>query len=278
MGPAVYAVRRWVQLPMEWDNGSSCLCSEMMGPAVYAVRRWVQLPMEWDNGSSCLWNETTGPAAYAVRRWVQLPMEWDNGSSCLWSETTGPAGYGVRQWVQLSMQWDNGSSCLCSETMGPAPYGVRQWVQLSMEWDNGSSCLCSETMGPAVYEVRRWVQRRARTDLLWLALVLTVTFNTSALMTGRHKRQIDHCNYHQRWWTQPTWTDSRKERFKKMYHVPKNVHLFIFCSLQVTWVTNPEVGWQYFPPGQQLPSWPLRGLLPILLLGEQRHDGCKQFA
>ena len=23
---------------------------------------------------------------------------------------------------------------------------------------------------------------------------------------------------------------------------------------------------------------PLRGLLPILLLGEQRHDGCKQFA
>jgi len=23
---------------------------------------------------------------------------------------------------------------------------------------------------------------------------------------------------------------------------------------------------------------PLRGLLPILLLGEQRHDGCEQFA
>ena len=28
----------------------------------------------------------------------------------------------------------------------------------------------------------------------------------------------------------------------------------------------------------QLPPQPLRGLLPILLLGEQRHDGCKQFA
>ena len=27
-----------------------------------------------------------------------------------------------------------------------------------------------------------------------------------------------------------------------------------------------------------LPSQPLRGLLPILLLGEQRHDGCEQFA
>jgi len=31
------------------------------------------------------------------------------------------------------------------------------------------------------------------------------------------------------------------------------------------------------PPGPQLPSQPLRGLLPILLLGEQRHDGCEQF-
>ena len=28
----------------------------------------------------------------------------------------------------------------------------------------------------------------------------------------------------------------------------------------------------------QLPSQPLRGLLPVSLLGEQRHDGCEQFA
>jgi len=28
----------------------------------------------------------------------------------------------------------------------------------------------------------------------------------------------------------------------------------------------------------QLPPQPLRGLLPILLLGEQRHNGCEQFA
>ena len=27
-----------------------------------------------------------------------------------------------------------------------------------------------------------------------------------------------------------------------------------------------------------IPSQPLRGLLPILLLGEQRHNGCEQFA
>ena len=34
----------------------------------------------------------------------------------------------------------------------------------------------------------------------------------------------------------------------------------------------------YFPPGLQLPSQPLRGLLPISLLGEQRHNWCEQFA
>ena len=53
---------------------------------------------------------------------------------------------------------------------------------------------------------------------------------------------------------------------------------FFAVSLQVMWVINPTVGCHYFPPGLQLPSQPLRGLLPILLLGEQRHNGCKQFA
>ena len=37
-------------------------------------------------------------------------------------------------------------------------------------------------------------------------------------------------------------------------------------------------GCHYFPPSLQLRSQPLRGLLPIWLLGEQRHDGCEQFA
>ena len=31
-------------------------------------------------------------------------------------------------------------------------------------------------------------------------------------------------------------------------------------------------------PGLQLPPQPSRGLLPVLLLGEQRHNGCEQFA
>jgi len=36
---------------------------------------------------------------------------------------------------------------------------------------------------------------------------------------------------------------------------------FLAVSLQVTWVINPAVGCHYFPPGLQLPSQPLRGLL-----------------
>jgi len=38
------------------------------------------------------------------------------------------------------------------------------------------------------------------------------------------------------------------------------------------------IGCHYFPPGPQLPSQLLRGLLPVSLLDEQRHDGCEQFA
>ena len=53
---------------------------------------------------------------------------------------------------------------------------------------------------------------------------------------------------------------------------------FLAVSLQVMWVINPAVGCHYFPPGLQLPPQPLRGLLPILLFGEQRHNGCEQFA
>jgi len=53
---------------------------------------------------------------------------------------------------------------------------------------------------------------------------------------------------------------------------------FLAVSLQVRWVINPAVGCHYFPPGLQLPPQPLRGRLPILLLGEERHNGCEQFA
>jgi len=52
---------------------------------------------------------------------------------------------------------------------------------------------------------------------------------------------------------------------------------FLAVSLQVTWVIIPAVDCHYFPSGLRLPPQPLRELLPILLLGEQRHDGCEQF-
>ena len=53
---------------------------------------------------------------------------------------------------------------------------------------------------------------------------------------------------------------------------------FLAVSLHVTWVINQAVGCRYFPPGPQLPEQPLRGLLPVSLLGEETHDGCEQFA
>jgi len=53
---------------------------------------------------------------------------------------------------------------------------------------------------------------------------------------------------------------------------------FLAVSLQVTWVMNPAIGCHYFPPGLQLPPQPLRELLPISLVGEERHGGCEQFA
>jgi len=53
---------------------------------------------------------------------------------------------------------------------------------------------------------------------------------------------------------------------------------FVAVSLHVRWVINPTVGCHYFSPGLHLPSQPLRGLLPVSLLCEQRHNGCEQFA
>ena len=59
---------------------------------------------------------------------------------------------------------------------------------------------------------------------------------------------------------------------------PYSLTRFLAVSLQVMWVINPAVGCHYFPPGPQLLPQPLRGLLPILLIGEQTHDECEQLA
>jgi len=84
------------------------------------------------------------------------------------------------------------------------------------------------------------------------------------------------------------WTRSRKYKAKSLCKKVAHTWLqsigfwswsrFLAVSQQVTWVIHPAVGCHNFLPGLQLPSQPLRGLLPISLLGELRHDGRKQFA
>jgi len=60
--------------------------------------------------------------------------------------------------------------------------------------------------------------------------------------------------------------------------VPELIPVFLAVSMQVMPVINPAVSCHYSLPGLQLPLQPLTGLLPVLLLGEQGHDGCEQFA
>ena len=71
----------------------------------------------------------------------------------------------------------------------------------------------------------------------------------------------------------PTYMYAKKVAYTRLPSVGfRSLSWFLAVSLQVTWVINPAVGCHYFPPQ------PLRGLLPVLLLGEQRQDGCEQFA
>jgi len=60
--------------------------------------------------------------------------------------------------------------------------------------------------------------------------------------------------------------------------VPELIPVLLAVILQVTLIINPTVRCHYFPPGLQLLPQPLRGLLPVLLLCEQRHNVCEQFA
>ena len=76
-----------------------------------------------------------------------------------------------------------------------------------------------------------------------------------------------------------SWTHVKNSPYSITVHIGfRSWSRFLAISLQVTWVINPAVGCHYFPPGLQLLPHPLRGLLPISLLGEQRHNWCEQFA
>ena len=70
------------------------------------------------------------------------------------------------------------------------------------------------------------------------------------------------------------WT-KRVKRYLKVDHTRllsvgfRSWSRFLAVSLQVTWVIYPAVGCRYFPPGLQLPPQPLRGLLPVSLIGDR---------
>ena len=76
---------------------------------------------------------------------------------------------------------------------------------------------------------------------------------------------------------------NRSHSSKKVAHIRlpsaelRSWSWFFVVSLQVTRVIHPAVGCHYFPLGPQLSLQTLRGLIPISLLGEQRHDGCEHW-
>ena len=105
----------------------------------------------------------------------------------------------------------------------------------------------------------------------------------SVVKSSVTKLHAMHCHICQTFMVQVNYKVCKRLKVKLAHTRLPNVGFrswsrFLAVSLQVTWVINPVVGCHYFLPGLQLPSQPLRGLLPVLLLGEQRHDGCEQFA
>ena len=101
----------------------------------------------------------------------------------------------------------------------------------------------------------------------------------NALWWHKHKLGINTCH---QWWTLTAFLSTVHAGLYKKIKVAhtrlpsagfRSWSRFLAVKLQVTWVINPAVGCCYFLPGPQLPLQPLRGLLPISLLGEQRHDG-----
>ena len=100
------------------------------------------------------------------------------------------------------------------------------------------------------------------------------------------QQQTDTASEWWDWWTDRQMLDSfidcsvlckkvARTRFPSMGF--RSWSRFLAVSLQFTWIINLTVRCHYFPPGLQLPPQPLRGLLPISLLGEQRHDGCEVY-
>ena len=70
----------------------------------------------------------------------------------------------------------------------------------------------------------------------------------------------------------------KQKKVKVDYRCRVSEWILVLGSQPAGDVNHKPSGRNYFPPGPQLPSQSVRGLLPIWLLGEQRHDRCEQFA
>jgi len=122
---------------------------------------------------------------------------------------------------------------------------------------------------------------------LWHCKPKTIIFNGGGLnpRNSAHVPKQTSCSWIER--DSPIWTVTASKEKMWCLNSAKNVKVahtrlpnvgfrswcrFFAVNLQVTWVINPAVSCHYFPPCLQLPPQPLRGLLPISLLGEQRHD------
>jgi len=72
----------------------------------------------------------------------------------------------------------------------------------------------------------------------------------------------------------------RKKGKGSRYSIPERraPELIPFLGSQLAGNVSHKPGGRLPLLSAKLPPQPLRGMLPILLLGEQRHNGCEQFA
>ena len=124
---------------------------------------------------------------------------------------------------------------------------------------------------------RKWRRWSSPPDPTTSSVLCARNLQCQTLASGHDSRGYNHCKL-LRCYDRPNYCKKVQVAHTRLPGVGfRSWPRFLAVSLQVTWVINPAVGCHYFPPGLQLPSQPLRGLLPVLLI-EQRHDGCEQFA
>ena len=140
-----------------------------------------------------------------------------------------------------------------------------------VEWCAFSSEMCGDIGQEMLYD---WLEKSGKSHRIWnpgLGLVYTMQLSQwgYVVTVPRHCNSVSGSVF-----LEHTAAVKGSPYSITKLRVPD---LLPVLASQVTWVINPAVGCHYFLPGLQFPLQPLRGLLPSLLLGEQRHNGCEQF-